>query len=194
MYVIIAVFLFASCSYEKPVLETEYEQISIPINTFHEPSSSNTPALTLDIALTKAPSPTPFERTDVMNSPKIVIKKSERMLYVYDEDKLCAKFKIALGFAPEGHKMREGDGKTPEGTYYICTKNDKSKYYLALAISYPNTDDAKSGLERGIISEDEYGKIEKAISEGSRPPWDTALGGEIMIHGSDVSSDWTAAV
>jgi murein L,D-transpeptidase YafK len=127
-----------------------------------------------------------------MDSPKIVMKKSERMLYVYDGDELCAKMTIVLGSAPEGHKQVEGDGKTPEGSYYICTRNSKSKFYLSLGISYPNKQDAKSGLERGTISQSDYERIASAIDAGKRPPWDTKLGGEIMIHAGGVSSDWTA--
>ncbi len=50
-------------------------------------------------------------------------------------------FPIHLGFNPIGHKEVEGDGKTPEGLYFIDAKNDKSKFYLNLGISYPNDRD-----------------------------------------------------
>ncbi len=191
------ILALCSCSHnsmgseETIAVDTGYSSVQMlsatPIVTLSQTTTiSETPPKTI------APSQTPFERTNVMNNPKIVIHKSERMLYVYDDDNLCAKFKIALGFAPEGHKQKEGDGKTPEGEYYICTKNDKSNYYLGLAVSYPNIIDAGVGLESGLITQSEYDKIESAINSGKRPPWDTALGGEIVIHGSDASCDWTA--
>jgi murein L,D-transpeptidase YafK len=85
----------------------------------------------------------------------------------------------------------QGDGRTPEGEYYECVRNDHSKYYLSLGISYPNKEDAQAALSAGIISQSVYEQIASAIDNGSRPPWDTALGGSIMIHGGG-ATDWTA--
>ena len=191
--IILICLCLGACSYNKPELEIHEETAEITVTPSHA-SFTQTPTVTASpsASLTPSPSPTPFERKDVMQNPGIVIYKSERMLYVYDNDELCAKMKIALGSAPEGHKTKQGDGKTPEGEYYICVRNDNSKYYLSLGISYPNTDDAAAGLEAGLISQADYEKIKSAIEDGARPPWDTALGGEIMIHGSDTSTDWTA--
>ena len=42
-----------------------------------------------------------------------------------------------------GDKVKEGDEITPSGSFYVCTRNDKSKYYLALGLSYPNIEDAR---------------------------------------------------
>lgn len=191
LYFILSLLL-VSCSYIKPINEVSATLLPtitlLPTATMAKVTS--TPTAT--IAITHSPSPTPFERTDVMNNPKIIIYKSKRILYVYDGDKLCAKIQIAISSVPIGHKLKQGDKKVPEGEYYICTKNNKSKYHLALALSYPNIKDAKVGLDSGLISKQDYDRIYDAISNGLRPPWDTALGGEIMIHGSDISKDWTA--
>ena len=176
-----------------------------PIEEVPPPATTDVPTLTATPVITDTPSPaptptpeptptpsaTPFERKSVMTSPKIVIRKSERALYVYDGNELCAKMKAALGSSPEGHKTKEGDGKTPEGEYYICSRNDESKYYLSLGISYPNIEDAQAALDAKRIRQKDFDLIKEAITKGNRPPWDTALGGEIMIHGSDASSDWT---
>jgi murein L,D-transpeptidase YafK len=82
-------------------------------------------------------------------------------------------YDISLGFAPEGHKQFEGDGKTPEGTYYITHRNPKSAFHLSLGVSYPNEAD-----------------VAFAEAAGKSP------GGDIFIHGGPrkkVSSrDWTA--
>lgn len=126
-----------------------------------------------------------------LKNPRIVIKKEKRLLEIFDGEKLIKTYKIALGFAPEGDKEREGDGKTPEGEFYIFTKNAKSKYYLSLGLSYPNIDDGKRGLKDKIITQNEYDTIVKAIEEKHKPPQNTRLGGEIYIHGGGTETDWT---
>jgi L,D-peptidoglycan transpeptidase YkuD (ErfK/YbiS/YcfS/YnhG family) len=51
--------------------------------------------------------------------------------------------------------------------------------------------DAERGLAEGLISREEYDAIVEAERAGRIPPWDTALGGEIYIHGHGSRSDWT---
>jgi murein L,D-transpeptidase YafK len=123
---------------------------------------------------------------------EIRLYKGERRLEYWVDGNLKNTFRAGLGFTPEGAKSREGDGRTPEGEYYICTKNLKSKFTLFLGISYPNVEDALRGFERGIISSEELEKIKLAITEKRRPDWDTHLGGQIGIHGKGNSFDWTA--
>lgn len=123
--------------------------------------------------------------------PRIVIRKKERSLEVYDGDRLVKTYAIALGFAPEGDKEREGDGRTPEGEFYVFTKNPKSQFHLSLGLSYPSKDDAKRGLANGLISVAEHDAIVSAINAGKMPPQKTALGGEIYIHGGGRDNDWT---
>ncbi len=71
----------------------------------------------------------------------IVVEKSQRQMHVYFGDSLLKTYPIALGFSPVGHKEVEGDGKTPEGLYYIDSKNPNSAYHLNLGVSYPNEQD-----------------------------------------------------
>jgi murein L,D-transpeptidase YafK len=125
-------------------------------------------------------------------SAEIRIYKADRKLDFLMDGIVKNTFRIGLGFTPVGGKSREGDGRTPEGDYYICTKNLKSKFTLFLGISYPNIADAEKGLERGIINTDELDEIKKAIHDRKRPNWDTQLGGQIGIHGKGNSFDWTA--
>jgi murein L,D-transpeptidase YafK len=126
-----------------------------------------------------------------LREPRIVIRKSDRVLELYDGEKLIKSYTVVLGFAPEGDKEREGDGKTPEGEFYLFTKNPESKFHLSLGVSYPSKDDAKRGLAAGIISKTEHSDIVTAIEAGKAPPQKTALGGEIYIHGGGVERDWT---
>jgi len=123
---------------------------------------------------------------------KILIEKSRRLLTLARENEADIEFPIVLGKCPEGRKMREGDFRTPEGEYYICTKNEKSKYHLALGLSYPSPADADAALAREEITCEQHSAILSAHAIRKRPPWNTPLGGFIMIHGGGISSDWTA--
>lgn len=127
-----------------------------------------------------------------LRSPRIVVEKSARRLTVYSAGKPIRRYAIGLGREPIGDKVREGDGRTPEGTFYVCTKNARSKFHLALGLSYPALEDAERGASDGLISAEERDRIRDALKRRAQPPWDTALGGEIMIHGSGWrSGDWT---
>lgn len=129
------------------------------------------------------------------SSFRILVKKSERKLYLYEtvggQERLRKTYQIALGNTPIGHKRKQGDGKTPEGEYYITHKNPKSNFYLSLGVSYPNISDAEEGLKSGLITEAQHKEITSAIRSKSKPPQNTKLGGDIFIHGGGVGSDWT---
>jgi len=124
---------------------------------------------------------------------KIFIYKSERMLVCADGDTELLRAPVQLGFGAEaGPKLREGDGRTPEGAYVISSKNPNSRFHLALGISYPAPRDAEMALAAGVIDRETYENICRAPS---RPPWDTPMGGFIMIHGQRepaARGDWTA--
>lgn len=123
---------------------------------------------------------------------KIDIYKSQRLLICTHEGAELVRADIQLGFgADDGPKCREGDGRTPEGEYYVSSKNPESKFHLALGISYPGPHDAARGLDMGIIDKDTY---ERICKNPGRPPWDTAMGGFIMLHGRKSppeNGDWT---
>ena len=90
----------------------------------------------------------------------LLVDKSDRELNLIRNKKIIKKFKISLGFEPIGKKIKQGDGKTPEGLYFIDKKIRNSSYFLALQISYPNPWDTR-----------------QALANGYHP------GGQIMIHG-----------
>lgn len=123
--------------------------------------------------------------------PSVVIKKSQRVLEVYDGDLLVRSFTMVLGSSPESDKEIEGDGRTPEGEFYVFTKNPKSRFHLSLGLSYPALDDADRGFAGGLINGEERDAIKKAIAEKTMPPQKTRLGGEIYIHGGGTARDWT---
>ncbi len=110
------------------------------------------------------------------NGPEVTqiqVHKGDRKLYLFHHDKVLKTYDIALGGNPIGHKQFEGDGKTPEGIYYISNRNPNSTYHLSLRVSYPNDADRAY-----------------ATSQGKAP------GGDIFIHGGPPyktsKNDWTA--
>jgi len=123
--------------------------------------------------------------------PRILVKKAERKLLLYSDDKLVRTYRIGLGLSPVGDKVRQGDRRTPEGDFYIFTKNDKSAFYLSLGISYPNAAHAERGLRDGLITQAQYDSITRALKAKQTPPQNTRLGGDIYIHGNGAGSDWT---
>ena len=103
---------------------------------------------------------------------RIVVLKDARIMYLMHNDTVLESYEIELGFAPEEHKEAEGDGRTPEGRYFIDRRNPESAYYLSLGISYPNEADIAHAEELGV-----------------------SPGGDIFIHGTTRPfrgiDDWT---
>jgi murein L,D-transpeptidase YafK len=101
---------------------------------------------------------------------KVLIEKKERQLTLLSKGEVIKTYKIALGGNPVGPKERQGDNKTPEGTYIIDSRNRDSGYHLALHISYPNEKDKIRAKELGV-----------------------SPGGDIMIHGIKNGLSWVGA-
>lgn len=115
---------------------------------------------------------------NIYHGPKadgVVVSKSDRKMYVMKGTMALSVHDIDLGFSPDGHKAQEGDGRTPEGQYFINRRNYNSAYFLSLGISYPNERD-----------------LALARAAGVNP------GGDIFIHGGPRyvgqagRRDWTA--
>lgn len=136
-----------------------------------------------------APRPSPLKLPLV--KPRIVVSKSKRQLLLYSGAALVRTYKIVLGGNPVADKVRQGDRATPEGDFYVCVKNPRSNFHLSLGLNYPNAEDAERGLRDKLITRAEYERIMHAVRNKRRPPWDTALGGEIFIHGGGTGGDWT---
>jgi murein L,D-transpeptidase YafK len=126
-----------------------------------------------------------------LKNPQIVVTKGKRRLELYSDGALVRTYKVGLGLNPVPDKQRQGDRATPEGEFYVFTKNDKSAFYLSLGISYPNIEGAERGLRDKLISRAQHDAIVNAIKRKATPPQNTALGGDIYIHGNGASSDWT---
>jgi hypothetical protein len=121
------------------------------------PADTLAPAAAVATAATAAavPAATGFSEAD-----RLVVHKAQRRLELLKGGAVIAKYPIRLGLNPEGHKLHEGDFRTPEGHYYLSRRNPRSDYFLSIEVSYPN--DADRRRARG----------------NRKPP-----GGSIMIHG-----------
>jgi murein L,D-transpeptidase YafK len=126
-----------------------------------------------------------------LKDPRIVVNKRERRLDLYSAGAVVRRYRIGLGLSPVEDKIRQGDRRTPEGEFYVLTQNDKSAFYLSLGLSYPNIEDAGRGLREDLITSRQHDAIVRAIKRKSILPQNTALGGDIYIHGNGASSDWT---
>jgi murein L,D-transpeptidase YafK len=109
----------------------------------------------------------PFDIEDV-KAAKIVVYKAERRMDLFDKQgNPIRSYRVSLGKNPVGDKLQEGDGKTPEGKYYIDTRNPESRYHLSLRISYPNKSDLWRAKRLGVDP-----------------------GGDIFIHGLPNNKSW----
>jgi hypothetical protein len=128
---------------------------------------------------------------DVTPDDYVVVDKSARNLALCKKGSAVANFHVGLGFAPIGQKQLEGDGKTPEGTFYVASLVPGSSFYKAFLVSYPGSAAATWGLLQGLITPAEKDSIDAAQKNCKVPPQDTALGSYIEIHGNGGSVDWT---
>jgi len=95
------------------------------------------------------------ERADTVE-----VFKGARQMELKRHGRTIRRYRVALGFAPQGHKEREGDGRTPEGTYVLDARNPRSAFHLSLRVSYPDAADKARAAALGV------------------PP-----GGDIFLHG-----------
>ncbi len=109
---------------------------------------------------------------------RIVVSKTGRRMELYRQGAVIASYRVSLGLVPSGHKQREGDFRTPEGSYRLTRRNARSDFFLAVQVSYPEPADLALARRNG---------------------W--APGGLIMVHGLPnvpkypreryLSTDWT---
>jgi murein L,D-transpeptidase YafK len=109
---------------------------------------------------------------------RIVVRKTERRMYLMNGETVLRSYRVALGLVPEGSKERAGDFRTPEGSYRLTHRNAHSDFFLSVQVSYPNDED---------------------VRRARRNRW--PAGGSIMVHGLPnlprhgpdyyASNDWT---
>ncbi|MEK6969811.1 MAG: L,D-transpeptidase family protein [Nanoarchaeota archaeon] len=122
---------------------------------------------------------------------KIVAYKSARFARLYCDDVPLKEYQIALGTNPVGPKLEVGDGKMPEGEYFVKLKY-QSRFHKSLRLAYPNLHDAEQGLNSGLLSNQQYYSILASIKQCREPDQNTRLGGLVELHGGGANRrDWT---
>jgi murein L,D-transpeptidase YafK len=110
--------------------------------------------------------------TGAEQADRVLVDKSDRQLHLMRGGEVWKSYPIGLGFAPQGHKLQQGDGRTPEGDYVLDWRNPNSQFHLSIHISYPDAEDRASARSRGV-----------------------SPGGAIFIHGNHNPAarrpDWT---
>ena len=142
---------------------------------------------------------TGYMRSEALSNVWIRISKRHGYVYVYRGEKLIRKIAADFGYNKTDDKVKQGSReepdhwRTPEGRFYITNKNPDSQYYKALVLNYPTAEDARRGLDTGLISKAEHAEIIKASMQHERPPMDTPLGGWIEVHGEGTGGriNWT---
>jgi len=97
---------------------------------------------------------------ELPTADRVLVRKSERRLYLMRGGDVLRAYKISLGLNPGGAKERAGDFRTPEGSYKLTRRNTRSDFFLSIQVSYPNEQDSRNARRNG---------------------WQP--GGSIMIHG-----------
>lgn len=106
-------------------------------------------------------------------SDVIVVSKIDRQVTLYRKGCRVRDFSAGFGFNFLADKLYSGDKATPEGEYKIIKKLDRSRYYKALLIDYPNHEDQR----RFALA-----KQKKLI------PRNAGIGNLIEIHGGGDNS------
>ncbi len=100
---------------------------------------------------------------------------------------------ISIGREGTAWHRLKGDNKTPLGVYRISWIEPHSPFHRFFGLNYPTLPQAYWARDRGHINERGYQRILAARRARSRPPQDSALGGNIGIHGVGKGDPWIHA-
>ncbi|MDX1654943.1 MAG: L,D-transpeptidase [Candidatus Competibacteraceae bacterium] len=124
----------------------------------------------------------------------LLVDTRQKIISVMEGDRVVDAFgNIAMGASGAGIKQRQGDSKTPLGSFRVTEVRPSQRFRTFVGLDYPNQEYARQALEEGRISDRDYLAIVQALEEGRSPPADTPLGGLIGIHGVGGGSLWVHA-
>jgi len=106
----------------------------------------------------------------------IVINKSTYELKVYDSEGWYATYPVVFGSKDLGDKMREGDKRTPDGTFRVIQKKINPNWGPELLLDFPN--------------ETSIAKFNERKAKGLVPK-SAKIGGGIAIHSTRKGEEWT---
>jgi L,D-peptidoglycan transpeptidase YkuD (ErfK/YbiS/YcfS/YnhG family) len=182
---VLFILTLPACSMQQPGSKAESTRLDrnarVEEKTVDQDSSQDKVALKVDYL-------TPVR---AIQNPEIFVYKEKRRLYVIQSNVLVRDYPVGLGFHPTGDKEKEGDGRTPEGKFFVCVKKPNSRFQKSLGLSYPDKKHAERAFFAGIITPIEFRDILLAFENKTTPPWNTTLGGQIYIHAGGAHKDWT---
>lgn len=108
--------------------------------------------------------------TPALHADRVLVLKKERTLHLLSHGNVIKSYKVALGGDPLGPKARQGDHKTPEGTYILDSRNARSQFYRSIHISYPNAQERAAARRAGV-----------------------SPGGDVFVHGLPNGYRWIGA-
>jgi len=101
---------------------------------------------------------------------------------VYDGDEAVLRIPVVMAESSrQAARGRSGDAR--RRVLCLLQESAESKYHRFLGLSYPGVEDAERGVRDGLITAAERDAICAAIAARQCPPWKTALGGEVGLHG-----------
>ena len=126
---------------------------------------------------------------------QVVVKKSDRKLKLIQDGEVLREYRIALGDQPRGHKMEQGDERTPEGDYILDWRNPNSRFHKSIHISYPNERDIRFarflGVDPGgmimIHGQPNYVRSSRVKAEYQRSDW---TDGCIAVQNHEMDEIW----
>src|SRR5262245_36700579 len=97
------------------------------------------------------PSSTPSEQLTLPGKADFVLMlKGARRLLLLRGSRVLRDYTVALGPNPKGPKRRNGDGRTPEGRYWLDWRIEESRFHRAIHVSYPNERDREVARGSGV--------------------------------------------
>ncbi len=129
----------------------------------------------------------------LVKADEVLVIKHERKLYLRRRGETLKGFPIALGWRPVGQKIELGDGRTPEGLYWIVGREARSDFYRALRLSYPNSADRERARRVGVNPGG--GIMIHAVPQGYEPtgpgvPMIDWTDGCIAVTNADMDEIW----
>jgi len=145
------------------------------------------------VAPNTAPAAPDWNQYATQKADRIVVFKSQRKLELVRKGEVIRTYHIALGRNPIGPKLERGDGKTPEGTYFIDRRNMASEYHLSMHISYPETADLKRAAALNVDPGANiliHGEPNILNHEGKANLLKDWTAGCIALHNADMDEVW----
>ena len=145
------------------------------------------------VAPNTAPAAPDWNQYATQKADRIVVFKSQRKLELVRKGEVIRTYHIALGRNPIGPKLERGDGKTPEGTYFIDRRNMASEYHLSMHISYPETADLKRAAALNVDPGANiliHGEPNILNHEGKANLLKDWTAGCIALHNTDMDEVW----